>query len=68
MKKVKVVSYLEGKIPRIHTNPDKALLKKLNKGDIKGAANEFPRWNKGGGRTLKGLTVRRLIEREVFLR
>lgn len=42
------------------------LLKKLNKGDRKGAAKEFKRWNKGGGRVLKGLVRRRAAERELF--
>ena len=43
------------------------LLRKLNAGDIQGAANEFVRWNKAGGKTLAGLTRRRLAEKELFL-
>ncbi|MFV5926765.1 lysozyme [Klebsiella aerogenes] len=43
------------------------LLKKLNDGDIKGAADEFLRWNKAGGRVLNGLTRRREAERALFL-
>lgn len=43
------------------------LLKKLNAGDIKGAADEFLRWNKSGGKVMPGLTNRRKAEREVFL-
>lgn len=43
------------------------LLKKLNSGDIKGAADEFLRWNKSGGKAMPGLTKRRKAEREVFL-
>ena len=43
------------------------LLKKLNKGDYVGAANELPRWNKAGGQRLLGLTRRRLSERALFL-
>lgn len=43
------------------------LLKKLNAGDYLGAADEFPRWNKGGGKVMKGLTRRRAAERELFL-
>jgi GH24 family phage-related lysozyme (muramidase) len=43
------------------------LLEKLNAGDYAGAAEEFPRWNKAGGRTLLGLTRRRLSERKLFL-
>jgi lysozyme len=38
-----------------------------NAGDITGAAAEFPKWNKGGGRVLPGLTRRRLEERNLFL-
>lgn len=43
------------------------LLKKLNFRDIYGAANEFPRWNRAGGRVLAGLTRRRNAERALFL-
>lgn len=42
------------------------LLKKLNKGDYKGAASEFPKWNKAGGKILKGLVIRRDAERALF--
>jgi lysozyme len=43
------------------------LLKKLNAGDIEGAANEFPRWNKAAGKVMNGLTKRREGERALFL-
>lgn len=43
------------------------LLSKLNSGDIQGAADEFLRWNKSGGRTLAGLVRRREAERKLFL-
>ncbi|CAG8559798.1 9967_t:CDS:2 [Dentiscutata heterogama] len=43
-----------------------SLLKKLNAGDIKGAANEFALYNKGGGRVLPGLVRRRKAERDLF--
>lgn len=43
------------------------LLKKLNAGDVQGAANEFPRWNKANGKVLNGLTRRREAERKLFL-
>ncbi len=43
------------------------LLKKLNRGDLNGAANEFLRWNKAGGKELPGLTRRREAERKLFL-
>jgi len=38
-----------------------------NAGDVEGAAAEFPKWNKGGGRVLPGLTRRRLAEQAMFL-
>lgn len=43
------------------------LLKKLNAGNYDGAANEFPRWNKAGGRVLNGLVRRREREKQLFL-
>ncbi len=43
------------------------LLRKLNAGDIRGAADELLRWDKAGGRTLAGLTRRRKAERALFL-
>ena len=42
------------------------LLKKLNAGDYMGAAKQFDRWNKGGGKVLNGLTKRRAEERALF--
>ncbi|RNM07715.1 lysozyme [Dickeya undicola] len=43
------------------------LLKKLNAGDIAGAADEFQKWNRAGGKILAGLVARRAAERELFL-
>jgi lysozyme len=43
------------------------LLRKLNAGDIVGACNELPRWNKAGGRVLPGLVKRRAEERALCL-
>ncbi len=43
------------------------LLRLLNGGDVAGAANQFLRWDKAGGRTLPGLTRRRQAERRLFL-
>lgn len=43
------------------------LLKKLNAGNYEGAANEFPKWNKAGGKVLNGLVRRRDAERTLFL-
>lgn len=42
------------------------LLRKFNAGDKAGAAAEFTRWNRAGGRVMKGLTNRRLDEQRVF--
>ncbi|MEL6491394.1 MAG: lysozyme [Cyanobacteria bacterium J06634_6] len=43
------------------------LLRLLNQGNIRGAADQFPRWDKAGGRALAGLTRRRNAERLLFL-
>lgn len=40
---------------------------KLNRGDVEGAADEFPKWRKAGGRVLAGLVRRRVAERALFL-
>lgn len=42
------------------------LLKKLNRGDKVGAASEFLKWNRAGGRILAGLTRRRQEEALMF--
>jgi len=42
------------------------LLKKVNAGDFKGAAAEFHKWNKGGGKVLNGLVRRRASESLLF--
>lgn len=44
------------------------LLKKVNAKDFIGAANEFLKWDKSGGKPLLGLTRRRQREKELFLR
>ncbi|EOC6207649.1 lysozyme [Citrobacter freundii] len=43
------------------------LLRKLNAGDYAGAADEFLRWNKAGGKVMNNLTRRREAERALFL-
>lgn len=43
------------------------LIRLLNAGDKAGAADQFLRWNKAGGRESKGLTRRRIAERALFL-
>lgn len=42
------------------------LLRRLNAGDCIAAAQEFRRWDKAGGRTVRGLTVRRAAEAAAF--
>lgn len=42
------------------------LLRKLNAGDYAGAAGEFGKWVKAGGKTLNGLVRRRAAERALF--
>ncbi len=42
------------------------LLKKLNKKDYHGAAMEFAKWNRAGGKVLKGLTRRRAAETKLL--
>ena len=42
------------------------LLRKLNAADFAGAAAEFARWNKSGGKVLRGLTRRRQAEADLF--
>ena len=42
------------------------LLRKLNAGDVVGAAQEFHKWNKAGGKVLKGLVRRRAAEAHLF--
>lgn len=43
------------------------LTRKHREGDIAGAAREFARWNRAGGRVLKGLVRRREAEAELYL-
>lgn len=43
------------------------LLRKLNRGDYQGAADQFSVWNKSNGKVLKGLVNRRAAERALFL-
>ena len=44
------------------------LVKKLNAGDIRGAANQFDVWVKAGGKRMQGLVNRRAKEKALFLR
>ncbi|NQV59039.1 MAG: lysozyme, partial [Alphaproteobacteria bacterium] len=40
---------------------------KANRGDMLGAADEFPKWRRAGGRILRGLVRRRAEERALWL-
>ncbi|MDA1100828.1 MAG: lysozyme [Proteobacteria bacterium] len=40
---------------------------KANRGDMAGAADEFPKWRRAGGRILRGLVRRRAEERALWL-
>lgn len=44
------------------------LLKKLNAGDYKGAANQFKLWVMSGGKRTEGLVRRRAAETDLFLK
>ena len=43
------------------------LRSRLNRGDREGAADEFPKWRRAGGRILAGLVRRREVERQLFV-
>ena len=43
------------------------LLRRVNAGDMQGAADEFPKWVYAAGRKLPGLVARLAMERAVFL-
>ena len=50
----------------VHALLTSTLWKKLNAGDITGASKEFMKWNKAGGKEVKGLTNRRKAEQAIF--
>jgi lysozyme len=43
------------------------LSRKAKAGDLRGACEELPRWNRAGGIVMRGLTRRRAAERELCL-
>lgn len=43
------------------------LRRKHNRSDVFGASQEFVRWNKAGGKVLRGLTIRRQDEARLYL-
>ena len=51
-----------------HNLQKSTLLVKVNDGDFDGAAQEFHRWDHAGGKVLKGLTLRRQAESDLFLK
>lgn len=51
-----------------HNLRESTLLSLFNAGNIEGAAEQFPRWNKASGRVLPGLVARRAAERALFLK
>ena len=44
------------------------LVKLLNQGQYTNACNQLPKWNKAGGREVRGLTNRRMAERDLCLK
>lgn len=43
------------------------LRRKHNRNDVFGAAQEFLKWNKAGGKVFRGLTLRRQAESDLYL-
>jgi len=43
------------------------LVRLANTGDLIGACNQLPRWNRAGGKVWRGLTNRRMSERQMCL-
>lgn len=50
----------------LHTLANSTLLRKIQLGDVSGAALEFPKWNHAGGEVVSGLTRRRSAEQALF--
>ena len=46
---------------------ESTLLRKLNDGDVFGAAEEFQKWDMAGGQHIPGLLRRRIAERDLFI-
>ena len=51
----------------VHSLQVSTLLRRLNSGDY-GVGTEFLKWDKAGGQQVKGLTLRRQAEKELFER
>ena len=43
------------------------LVRKANAGDLTGACNELPKWNRAGGKVVRGLVNRRAEEQKICL-
>lgn len=50
----------------VHSLKESTLRRLLNEGDYEGAASQFARWNRAGGRILNGLVRRRAAEAALF--
>lgn len=66
--KIALSSFMYNLGPYILNNKDSNLVRKLNAGDIQGAANELETYNKQKGKVLDGLVRRRKKEKELFLK
>lgn len=51
-----------------HALRQSSLLEYVNASEFIAAAKEFPRWDRGGGKELKGLLIRRFEEAALFLK
>jgi lysozyme len=51
---------------RLSNGKPSTLLRKINAGDMQGAALEFPKWCKANGMTILGLRRRRAAEQALF--
>lgn len=51
----------------VHAFRNSTVLRKHKNGDHKGAAAAFGMWNKSRGKVLRGLTIRRAAEKELYL-
>jgi len=50
-----------------HALSESTLLKLIKAGDMDNAANEFPRWSHAGATVVRGLYIRRMTERYLFV-
>ena len=62
-----LVSFVYNLGSSIFTESNCTLLRKLNAKDYTGASNEFKRWNRAGGKVVRGLVNRRYKESNMFV-